>query len=79
MHVTVISPERTVFDGDAESLVAPAFDGLGGILPGHAPFLSCRRRRLRVAGAGGLEFGVAGGFPVARTRPIVADRHDRRG
>jgi F-type H+-transporting ATPase subunit epsilon len=40
MHVTVISPERAVFDGPAESLVAPAFDGLVGILPRHAPFMT---------------------------------------
>jgi len=40
MHVTLISPERSLFDGDAGSLVAPAFDGLVGVLPGHAPFLT---------------------------------------
>ena len=37
MHVRVISPERMGFDGDAVSLVAPAYDGLVGILRGHAP------------------------------------------
>lgn len=78
MHVTVISPERTVFDGDAESLVAPAFDGLVGILPGHAPFLTLLGTgRLRVRRGGEVsEFGVAGGFlQVTRDAVrIVADR-----
>jgi F-type H+-transporting ATPase subunit epsilon len=40
MHVTVISPEKAIFDGDAASITAPAYDGLVGILPGHAPFLT---------------------------------------
>lgn len=40
MHVTVISPAAAVFDGDADSVVAPAFDGEVGILPKHAPFLT---------------------------------------
>jgi F-type H+-transporting ATPase subunit epsilon len=40
MRVTVISPAAAVFDGEADSLVAPAFDGEVGILPRHAPFLT---------------------------------------
>ena len=40
MRVTVISPERAVFDGDADSVVAPAYDGLVGILRRHAPFMT---------------------------------------
>ncbi|MBE0595283.1 MAG: F0F1 ATP synthase subunit epsilon [Gemmatimonadales bacterium] len=36
MRVTVISPERAIFDGDATAVTAPAYDGLVGILPGHA-------------------------------------------
>jgi F-type H+-transporting ATPase subunit epsilon len=83
MHVTVISPERTVFDGDAESLVAPAFDGLVGILPGHAPFLTLLGTgRLRVRRRGEVsEFAVAGGFlQVTRDAVrIVADRVTRPG
>ena len=40
MHVSVISAERSVFDGEAEAVVAPAYDGLVGILPQHAPFMT---------------------------------------
>lgn len=40
MRVTLISPDRSLFDDDASGVVAPAFDGLVGILPGHAPFLT---------------------------------------
>ena len=78
MQVTVVSPERTVFDGEADSLVVPAFDGLVGILPGHAPFLTLLGAgRLRVRRGGEVsEFGVAGGFlQVTRNAVrVVADR-----
>ncbi len=40
MRVSVISSERSVFDGEADSVVAPAYDGLVGILPRHAPFMT---------------------------------------
>ncbi len=78
MKVTVISPERTLFDGEADSVVAPAFDGLVGILPGHAPFLTLLGEgRLRVRqGAETSQFGVAGGF-LQVTRDVVRVVADR--
>ncbi|MFG1691811.1 F0F1 ATP synthase subunit epsilon, partial [Gemmatimonadota bacterium] len=40
LSVQVISPETTVFEGSAASMVAPAWDGKVGILPGHAPLIT---------------------------------------
>ncbi len=40
MRVSVISAERSVFDGEADAVVAPAYDGFVGILPRHAPFMT---------------------------------------
>lgn len=40
MRVSVISAERSVFDGEADAVVAPAYDGLVGILPHHAAFMT---------------------------------------
>ena len=40
MRVTVIAPERALFEGDADSVIVPAFDGQVGILPKHAPFMT---------------------------------------
>jgi F-type H+-transporting ATPase subunit epsilon len=78
MRVTVISPEQAVFDGDAESVVAPAYDGLVGILPRHAPFMTLLGKGILKVRSGGAEnrFQVAGGFlQVAKDRVrIVADR-----
>ena len=40
MRVSVISAERAVFEGEADAVVAPAYDGLVGILHRHAPFMT---------------------------------------
>ena len=65
IRVSVISPERTLFEGEAEGVVAPAFDGEVGILTGHAPMMTLLGRgvlRLTGAGAAATRFQVEGGF-----------------
>jgi F-type H+-transporting ATPase subunit epsilon len=64
LQVSVISPERTLFDGEATQVVAPAYDGEVGILTGHAPMMALLGRGvLRVAEGGGeRRFNVEGGF-----------------
>jgi len=64
LKVSVISPEKTLFEGNVESLVAPAFDGEVGILPGHAPMVTLLGKgTLRLGGEGSAgRFGVEGGF-----------------
>lgn len=39
LTVRVISPERTIYEGEADLVVAPAWDGEVGILRGHAPMV----------------------------------------
>jgi len=78
MHVTVVSPERGVFDGAADAVVAPAFDGQVGILPRHAPFLTLLGAGVLQVRQGGTSsrFQVAGGFlqVVGDAVRVVADR-----
>src|SRR2546423_15419873 len=64
MHVTIVSPEQAVFDGSADAVVAPAYDGQVGILPRHAPFLTLLGTGvLQVRhGSASSRFHVAGGF-----------------
>ena len=64
LHVTVISPEASLFEGDADSVVAPAYDGEVGILTGHAPLMTLLGKgELRVgSGASARRFTVEGGF-----------------
>ena len=74
LKVSVISPERVLFDGESTSVVAPAFDGEVGILTGHAPMMTLLGAgELRLAGgtAEGQRFRVSGGFLQ------VADDHVR--
>ena len=64
LRVSVISPEQTLYDGEASSVVAPAFDGQVGILTGHAPMMTLLGSgTLRLSGGGGERtFAVEGGF-----------------
>ncbi len=78
MHVTVISPEAAIFDGEAEAVTAPAFDGQVGILPRHAPFMTLLGRGILTVATGGTarRFRVAGGFlqAVHNTVRVVAEQ-----
>lgn len=64
LTVSVISPERTLYEGEASQVVAPAFDGEVGILPSHAPMMTLLGTGvLRLdSAAGQLRFSVQGGF-----------------
>ena len=78
MHVTVISPEASMFDGEADAVVAPAFDGEVGILPNHAPFMTLLGQgTLTVrAAAGTKRFTLRGGFlQVVDNRVRVVAEH----
>lgn len=56
MRVTVISPEESVFEGEATAVVAPAHDGEVGILPRHAPFMTLLGEgKLTVRQEGGVD------------------------
>lgn len=64
LKVSLISPEAVLFEGDATSVVAPAFDGEVGILEGHAPMMTLLGKgELRLSGpAGDQRFTVELGF-----------------
>ncbi|MCX5762748.1 MAG: ATP synthase F1 subunit epsilon [Gemmatimonadetes bacterium] len=63
LKVSVVSPEATLFEGEATSVVAPAFDGEVGILLNHAPMITVLGQgTLRVEGATPARFTVSGGF-----------------
>lgn len=78
MHVTVISPDAAMFDGQADSVVAPAFDGEVGILPRHAPFMTLLGEGSLVVRQGGstARFTVRGGFlQVVNDRVRIVTEH----
>ena len=64
MKVSVISPERTIYEGEADSVVVPAWDGQLGVMRGHAPMLVLLGDGdMRVSLNGSEErFHISGGF-----------------
>ncbi|HJU73210.1 MAG TPA: ATP synthase F1 subunit epsilon [Gemmatimonadaceae bacterium] len=78
LTVSVISPEKVLFEGEVESVVAPAFDGEVGILPQHAPMVTLLGKGVLRLGEGGRagRFEIAGGFlQVADNQVRVVTEH----
>lgn len=64
LSVRLVSAEKEVFKGDAAGVVAPAWDGMVGILPGHAPFITLLGHgeiSVDLPGGGSNRYYVAGG------------------
>jgi F-type H+-transporting ATPase subunit epsilon len=40
LHISIIAPDRTVWDSNAEEVILPSSTGQLGILRGHAPLLT---------------------------------------
>jgi len=64
LNVEIVTPERRVAQLTADEVVAPAADGMYGVLPGHSPFLGLLAPGpLRVRSGGKTEeWFVSGGF-----------------
>ena len=78
LTVSVISPERVLFEGQADAVTAPAYDGEVGILTDHAPMMTLLGRgTLRIgSGGGGKQFAIEGGFlqVVNNTVRVVTEK-----
>ncbi len=74
LHVRVVSPEKIVYQGETGGLVAPAWDGMVGILPGHAPMivlLGIGKLTIAKVGGGADEWQVAGGVLKVEKNQVV--------
>jgi F-type H+-transporting ATPase subunit epsilon len=61
----LVSPERVLYEGDAEMVVCRTTDGEVAFLPGHVPFvgaLSIGKVRVILPGEGEIAAAVHGGF-----------------
>lgn len=81
LHVTIVTATQTVFDGEAETVIAPGSEGQLGILPRHAPLLTTLQLgelRVRERGVDESIF-VAGGFLEVNNNvvTILADDAER--
>ena len=73
IRVAVVSPEAILYEGPAGSVVVPAYDGLIGVLPRHAPMLALLGKGvLTIRGGEGGErrFRVGGGFVQVRANTV---------
>jgi F-type H+-transporting ATPase subunit epsilon len=78
LEVHVVTPEREVWSGDADLVIATAVDGQLGVLRGHAPLLALLGQGpLEVeTGGGRVKATVDGGFlHVANDRVDVLAEH----
>lgn len=74
LQVEIITPERLVLRGEAESLILPATEGYLGVLPRHAPYLAgLNVGVIRYRQGGNLKrVAVSGGFfEVNRNKVVV--------
>jgi F-type H+-transporting ATPase subunit epsilon len=78
LKVSVISPTAVGFVGEGESVIIPAYDGLMGVLYGHAPLMTLLGEGEVVVRDGSEEhrIGVAGGFlqVVENEVSVLAER-----
>ncbi len=40
LHFNLVSPEKELFSGDVDMVEAPGAEGMFGVLPNHAPFMT---------------------------------------
>jgi F-type H+-transporting ATPase subunit epsilon len=75
MKVEILTPEKSVFDGEARLVSLPGSDGSLGILNNHAPLITTLTEGIvKIEGTDGKvqEFGVKGGtVEVLNNRVIV--------
>ena len=82
LSVSVISPEAVVYEGNASQVIAPAWDGQLGVLPGHTPMIVLLGAGdLRIDAEGGARhYDVSGGFmQVVDNRVTILSEAARSG
>lgn len=63
MKVIIVSPEKTLFNGDAQGVVVPGEGGAFEILKGHAPIISTLSAgNIKVITEEVLQISISGGF-----------------
>lgn len=81
LHVTIITAQHSVFEGEAEQVIAPGGEGQLTVLPRHAPLLTTLDLgELRVRERGeDLSVFVAGGFLEVNNNvvTVLADEAER--
>ena len=67
--IDIVTPDRVVFHDEIEILIAPALDGLLGILPGHAPLVTGVKIGMVKIRKNGQELFIATSGGILEVRP----------
>lgn len=64
LHLSLVTPEKELFSGDVDQVIAPGSEGEFGVLEGHAPFMTTLAEGdvTILDGASKRVFQVRGGF-----------------
>lgn len=83
LKVEIVTPERRLAKVEADEVIAPGANGLFGVRPGHATFLSVMAAGPVTVSAGGTKnvYFVAGGFVEAGPGlvRVLADQAEPQG
>jgi len=73
MWVEVLTPDQTLFNGEAKVVTCPGVDGSFQILENHAPMIAnLREGTLEISGDGSHSFSVQSGLvEVLKNKVIV--------
>ncbi|HKL03731.1 MAG TPA: ATP synthase F1 subunit epsilon [Cryomorphaceae bacterium] len=73
MVVDIITPDKSLFSGEAVAVTVPGTDGSLGILDKHAPLISALKRgKVKVTTAGGEDFyDIAGGVVEVQQNKVI--------
>lgn len=73
MNVEIITPEKPLFSGEADSIVVPAADGELGILNDHAPLVAALKKgSIRLTNKGKTDtFEVNGGVLEVKQNKVI--------
>ncbi|MBL8850483.1 MAG: F0F1 ATP synthase subunit epsilon [Planctomycetaceae bacterium] len=80
LRLVLVTPETTLVDAPATSIVAPMFDGQLGILPGRTPAVGrLGTGELRFQGEGGEQrYFIDGGFLQIKGSVVTVLTHEAR-
>ena len=73
VQVDIVTPERTVFEGEAEMVIAKGADGELGVLAGHIPLVTpLKIAPIRIKQSDGeLQLAISGGFLEVRPDKVT--------
>ncbi|MFT4770523.1 MAG: F-type H+-transporting ATPase subunit epsilon [Cryomorphaceae bacterium] len=74
MTVDIITPDESLYSGDATAVMVPGIDGSLGILERHAPLISALKKgQVKVTDGSGKEmtFEIDGGVAEVKNNKVI--------